>query len=125
MGTVCKEEQEQEQSIISKTNDDDADDRDDGNDALDINQWPKPLSPLSGDTGKAIELQRALKAEALMSSQSAFSPSDIIYEDEWLFVVNKPSGIYAGHVLETVTSMLSPKKPCDEGSEETEEDSTG
>ena len=114
------------QAIASKSHgSDDNNDDDDVVVTVDMNQWPKPLSPLSGDIGKGIELQRALKAEASMASQPAFSPSDIIYQDEWLFVINKPSGIYAGHVLETVTSMLSPKKQCEEVSEVVEEDSIG
>ena len=135
MGTLCKQQQQQEeaaveeagvQAIASKSHgSDDNNDDDDVVVTVDMNQWPKPLSPLSGDIGKGIELQRALKAEASMASQPAFSPSDIIYQDEWLFVINKPSGIYAGHVLETVTSMLSPKKQCEEVSEVVEEDSTG
>mgnify|MGYP006872733645 CR=1 FL=1 len=125
MGPLCKAEEEEAgvQATASKSIGSD-DKNDDGVVAVDVNQWPKPLSPLSGDIGKAIELQRALKAEASMASQPAFSPSDIIYQDEWLFVINKPSGIYAGHVLETVTSMLS-KKQCEEVSEVLEEDSTG
>ncbi|KAH7280796.1 hypothetical protein KP509_36G014800 [Ceratopteris richardii] len=70
-------------------------------------QWPIPLSPLSGELGKAVELERALKAEALMASCPAFAASDIIYEDQWLIVINKPSGVYCGHVLSTVSSMMS------------------
>lgn len=77
---------------------------------VEASPWPKPLSPLAGEQAKAIELDRAMKAEAAMASQPAFTPSDIIYEDEWLFVINKPSGVYSGHVLSTVSSMLASRE---------------
>jgi hypothetical protein len=141
MGTLCSAVQGQAQATaVPKTahcggagdgdGDDDAHDHGDQCDddlVVDVEEtWPKPLSPLSGDSAKAIEYQRALRAEASMASRPAFCLADVIYQDEWLFVVNKPSGIYAGHVLETVTSMLAPGKPCQEGaSEEIEANSTG
>lgn len=75
--------------------------------AVEASPWPQPLSPLAGEQAKAIELERAMKAEAAMASQPAFTPADIIYQDEWLFVINKPSGIYSGHVLSTVNSLLA------------------
>ncbi|KAI5076644.1 hypothetical protein GOP47_0008709 [Adiantum capillus-veneris] len=76
-------------------------------DALTSHEWPLPLSPLSGEHAKAVELERALRAEAVMASQPAFAASDIIYQDQWLIVINKPSGVYSGHVLSTVSSMFS------------------
>lgn len=90
------------------------------NGVVEANQWPRPLSPLSGEQAKGIELERALKAEAAMASVPAFSPEDIIYQDQWLIVINKPSGIYSGHILSTVTSMMSSQEGADAA-----EDSTG
>ncbi|KAL3698715.1 hypothetical protein R1sor_012791 [Riccia sorocarpa] len=69
-------------------------------------KYPVPLTPFSGEAEKAIEYERAMVAEAAMKSRAAISRSDILFEDEWLMVINKPSGIYSEHVLATIPSLL-------------------
>ncbi|MCO5604961.1 hypothetical protein L7F22_059136 [Adiantum nelumboides] len=94
-------------SLLAETHISVSDAVDDDRDTQTSHAWPLPLSPLSGEQAKAVELERALRAEALMASQPTFAASDIIYQDQWLIVINKPSGVYSGHILSTVTSMIS------------------
>eukprot|EP00249_Psilotum_nudum_P004513 c18027_g1_i1 orf=154-1137(-) len=70
-------------------------------------EWPVPISPISGEDAKKIEFDRAMVAEASMrSSVPAFGKEDVLFEDEWLLVINKPSGVYSGHVLASVSQIL-------------------
>ncbi|KAL0904164.1 hypothetical protein M5K25_026238 [Dendrobium thyrsiflorum] len=64
--------------------------------------YPSPISPPYPELSKEVELHRAMSAAA-RSGAYAISSKDIIFEDEWLVVVNKPSGIYC----ETLASSLS------------------
>lgn len=67
---------------------------------------PVPLTPFSSDYSRTVELERALVAEAAMKTTEAVGREDMVFEDEWLLVFNKPSGIYSEHVLATVKTML-------------------
>lgn len=70
-------------------------------------QYPSPMSPFAGAKSKEIEYKRALVAEAAMKAVPAIGKDDVLFEDEWLMVVNKPRGFYSEHVFATVQSMLS------------------
>ncbi|XP_020581729.1 RNA pseudouridine synthase 1 [Phalaenopsis equestris] len=71
-------------------------------DAIIMCGYPKPISPPYPVLSKDVELRRARLAAARSAAYS-FSSDDIIFEDEWLLVVKKPSGIYC----ETLISSLS------------------
>ncbi|CAM6116545.1 unnamed protein product [Calypogeia fissa] len=74
----------------------------------DYSQYPVPLSPLSGELAKSIEYERAMVAEAAVKSGPAMTRSGVLFEDEWLIVINKPCGVYCEHVLATIPSLLIP-----------------
>ncbi|BBN03677.1 hypothetical protein MPTK1_2g25430 [Marchantia polymorpha subsp. ruderalis] len=86
-------------------------------------EYPVPLTPFSGEIERAIEYQRAMVAEAAMKSSPAISRNDIIFEDEWLMVINKPCGIYSEHVLATIPSLLHITAPL--ASESSPQDENG
>ncbi|KAF8401342.1 hypothetical protein HHK36_012276 [Tetracentron sinense] len=67
--------------------------------------YPTPLSPPLPAISKQIELNRAMSASS-KSSLFSLSPSDIVFEDEWLIVVNKPQGIYCESVLSAIPRLL-------------------
>lgn len=69
--------------------------------------FPVPMSPFAGELSKEVELNRALIAEAAMKAGPAISKEDVLFEDEWLIVVNKPRGLYCEHVFATIPSLLS------------------
>ena len=69
--------------------------------------FPVPMSPFAGELSKEVELNRALVAEAAMKAGPAISKEDVLFEDEWLIVVNKPRGLYCEHVFATIPSLLS------------------
>jgi hypothetical protein len=71
-------------------------------------EFPIPLSPFGGESSKQIEYARAMVAEAAMKAGPAISRQDVLFEDEWLLVVNKPRGLYSEHVFESVLSNLIP-----------------
>jgi hypothetical protein len=71
-------------------------------------EFPIPLSPFGGESAKQIEYARAMVAEAAMKAGPAISRQDVLFEDEWLLVVNKPRGLYSEHVFESVLSNLIP-----------------
>ncbi|CAN1356777.1 RNA pseudouridine synthase 1 [Linum perenne] len=66
--------------------------------------YPKPLSPPLPAISKEIELGRAMSASS-RSSLFSLSASHVLYEDQWLMVVDKPQGIYCESVLESVPSI--------------------
>ncbi|KAE8691263.1 RNA pseudouridine synthase 1 [Hibiscus syriacus] len=68
--------------------------------------YPTPLSPPLPSISKDIELARAM-ATSSKSSLFELSRGDILYEDEWLFAVNKPQGIYCDTVLASVNRFQS------------------
>ncbi|KAK8916481.1 RNA pseudouridine synthase 1 [Platanthera zijinensis] len=65
--------------------------------------FPSPISPPYPALSKAMELHRATSAAA-RSGTFALSSKDIIFEDDWLVVVNKPSGIYCETMLSSLSS---------------------
>ncbi|XP_062004746.1 RNA pseudouridine synthase 1 [Rosa rugosa] len=67
--------------------------------------YPVPLSPPLPPISKNIELARAMSASS-KSSLFSLSRDDVVYEDQWLIVVNKPQGIYCETVLESVPKLL-------------------
>ncbi|KAJ9185993.1 hypothetical protein P3X46_005555 [Hevea brasiliensis] len=73
---------------------------------LTVQNYPTPLSPPLPPISKQIELARAMAASS-RSSLFALSRSDILYEDQWLIVVNKPQGVYCEAVLESVPRFLA------------------
>ncbi|CAA7388971.1 unnamed protein product [Spirodela intermedia] len=58
---------------------------------FDLQNYPTPLSPPCPAISKEVELRRAMSA-ASRSSFFVLTGDDIVFEDEWLAVVNKPSG---------------------------------
>lgn len=70
-------------------------------------ECPVPMSPFAGELSKEVELQRALVAEAAMQSGPAVGRESVLFEDEWIMIVNKPRGLYCEHVFATVPSLLS------------------
>ncbi|KAL4202458.1 hypothetical protein AMTRI_Chr02g221210 [Amborella trichopoda] len=66
--------------------------------------FPIPLTRHPPPISKQVELDRAMAA----SAKSAFSitKSDVIYEDQWLIAINKPSGVYCDHVLASIPRLL-------------------
>lgn len=71
--------------------------------------FPIPMSPFAGELSKEVELNRALIAEAAMKAGPAISKEDVLFEDAWLIVVNKPRGLYCEHVFATIPSLLISK----------------
>lgn len=69
--------------------------------------YPVPMSPFAGERSKEVELQRALVAEAAMKSGPAIGRENVLFEDDWLMIVNKPRGLYCEHVFATVPSLSS------------------
>ncbi|PIA25327.1 hypothetical protein AQUCO_11800014v1 [Aquilegia coerulea] len=67
--------------------------------------YPIPLSPPLPAISKQIELNRAMSASSL-SSLFSLSSKDVIFEDEWLIVVNKPQGVYCENLLSSIPSLL-------------------
>ncbi|CAN1759055.1 RNA pseudouridine synthase 1 [Linum perenne] len=70
-----------------------------------MDHYPKPLSPPLPAISKEIEIARAMSASS-RSSLFSLSPSHVLYEDQWLMVVDKPQGVYCESVLESVPSLL-------------------
>ncbi|KAJ8623348.1 hypothetical protein MRB53_031877 [Persea americana] len=68
--------------------------------------FPTPVSPPLPQISKDIELRRAMTASA-KSSLFAISSSEIVFEDEFLIVVNKPSGIYCESLLSSIPHLLN------------------
>ncbi|KAF3779743.1 RNA pseudouridine synthase 1 [Nymphaea thermarum] len=79
--------------------------------------FPVPLSPPPPLLSKNLELERALSASAKSSdSLLLISRNDFVYEDEWLVVVNKPSGVYCERVLSSVSRLLEAESSPEPGS---------
>ncbi|KAF5938431.1 hypothetical protein HYC85_022690 [Camellia sinensis] len=53
--------------------------------------YPGPLSPPLPAVSKQMELSRAMEASS-KSNLFSLSRSDMIFEDEWIIVMNKPRG---------------------------------
>ncbi|GMH07724.1 hypothetical protein Nepgr_009564 [Nepenthes gracilis] len=74
--------------------------------------YPTPLSPQLPLISKEIELSRAMTASS-KSSLFSLSRNDVIFEDEWLIVVNKPRGIYCESVWSSVPRLLEESSDFD------------
>ncbi|KAK6911647.1 Pseudouridine synthase, RsuA/RluA-like [Dillenia turbinata] len=75
--------------------------------------YPKPLSPPLPAISKNIELSRAMSASS-RSGLFSLSRNDVLYEDEWLVVVNKPQGVYCDAVLASVPRLFNGSENFDE-----------
>lgn len=69
--------------------------------------YPVPLSPFAGELSKEVEFQRALVAEAAMKAGPAIGRDNVLFDDDWLMIVNKPRGLYCEHVFATVPSLCN------------------
>ncbi|XP_037433044.1 RNA pseudouridine synthase 1-like [Triticum dicoccoides] len=58
--------------------------------------YPCPVSPPYPAVSKDVELRRALTASA---RSGAYSSAAVVFEDEWLAVVDKPAGVYCEALL--------------------------
>lgn len=76
------------------------------NESLTAQTYPVPLSPPLPSISKEIELARAMSASS-RSNLFTLSTSDILFEDQWLIVVNKPQGVYCEAVLESIPRVLA------------------
>ncbi|KNA05885.1 hypothetical protein SOVF_186260 [Spinacia oleracea] len=81
-----------------------------------ISPYPTPLSPPLPLISKEIELSRAMSASSKATTFS-LSRDDVIFEDQWLLVVNKPFGIYCETVLFSVPHLLQQSPDSVEASE--------
>ncbi|KAL9250244.1 hypothetical protein AKJ16_DCAP21053 [Drosera capensis] len=63
--------------------------------------YPIPLSPPLPLISKDIELRRAMTASS-RSGLWSIGRGDVVFEDEWLVVVNKKAGVYCERVLGSV-----------------------
>ncbi|KAH9618017.1 hypothetical protein KSS87_008644 [Heliosperma pusillum] len=75
-----------------------------------MSDYPTPLSPPLPAISKDIELNRAMSASS-NSSLFLLSKDDIIFQDQWLFVVNKPSGVYCETLLSSAPALI--QQPAD------------
>ncbi|KAJ0980595.1 hypothetical protein J5N97_008850 [Dioscorea zingiberensis] len=76
--------------------------------------YPKPMTPPYPAVSKEVELRRAMTAAA-RSGAFELSAGDVVFEDESMVVVNKPSGIYCETLLKALASK--PPLPADAGNE--------
>ncbi|TVU49748.1 hypothetical protein EJB05_01082, partial [Eragrostis curvula] len=70
-------------------------------------EYPSPVSPPYPAASKDVELRRAMTASACSAT---FASADVLFEDEWLAVVNKPAGVYCESLL--------PALPCSAASDD-------
>ncbi|KAL7003154.1 endopeptidase La [Sarracenia purpurea var. burkii] len=82
------------------------------NDPKSTINYPVPLSPPLPTMSKQIELSRAMTASS-KSSLVSLSSSHVLFEDEWLIVVNKPQGVYCESVLSSIPSLLNDSNDSD------------
>ncbi len=59
-------------------------------------EYPVPVSPPYPAASKDVELRRAMTASA---RSAAYSSAPVVFEDEWLAVVDKPAGVYCDALL--------------------------
>lgn len=70
-----------------------------------LGNYPAPLSPPLPPISKQIELSRAMSASS-RSSLFSVSPVDVLFQDDWLIVVNKPQGVYCEAVLSSIPRIF-------------------
>lgn len=66
--------------------------------------FPVPLTPPYPALSKEIELRRAMSASDRSGARFEFG---VVFEDEWISVVNKPAGIYCEAILSSLSSSSS------------------
>ncbi|XP_006664100.1 RNA pseudouridine synthase 1 [Oryza brachyantha] len=64
--------------------------------AAEAGEYPVPVSPPYPAVSKDVELRRAMTASA---RSAAYSSATVVFEDEWLAVVDKPAGVYCDALL--------------------------
>ena len=69
-----------------------------------LENYPVPLSHPPPPISKDMELCRAVSAKS--KSLFGLSRPDVIFQDQWLVVVNKPQGVYCERVLESIPQVL-------------------
>ncbi|KAF8776580.1 hypothetical protein HU200_003299 [Digitaria exilis] len=62
-------------------------------------EYPSPVSPPYPAASKNVELRRAMTASA---RSAVFTSADVVFEDEWLAVVDKPAGVYCDSLLSAI-----------------------
>ncbi|CAL5093072.1 unnamed protein product [Urochloa decumbens] len=67
-------------------------------------EYPSPVSPPYPAASKDVELRRAMTASA---RSGVFTSADVVFEDEWLAVVNKPAGVYCDALLTALPSSAA------------------
>ncbi|XP_075656637.1 RNA pseudouridine synthase 1 [Castanea sativa] len=84
------------------------------NDLQNLQNYPVPLSPRPPLISKDIELSRAMSAKS--NSFFRLPRPDVIYQDQWFVVVNKPQGWYCERVFESVPMALCECDSAESGS---------
>lgn len=69
--------------------------------------FPTPMTPPYPAISKDVELRRAMTAAA-RSGAYELGAGDVVFEDESMVVVNKPSGIYCETLLKTLSDKAPP-----------------
>uniref|UniRef100_A0A0A9DNQ4 Pseudouridine synthase RsuA/RluA-like domain-containing protein n=1 Tax=Arundo donax TaxID=35708 RepID=A0A0A9DNQ4_ARUDO len=65
-------------------------------------EYPVPVSPPYPAASKDVELRRAMTASA---RSAAFASAEVVFEDEWLAVVDKPAGVYCDALLSSLPRL--------------------
>jgi 23S rRNA-/tRNA-specific pseudouridylate synthase len=65
--------------------------------------FPVPLTPPYPALSKEVELRRAMSASARSAAASQFG---VLFEDEWISVLNKPPGLYCDAILSSLSSSV-------------------
>ncbi|KAJ4752269.1 Ribosomal large subunit pseudouridine synthase C [Rhynchospora pubera] len=74
------------------------------NSGITSTDFPIPLTPPHPPHSREVELRRAMSASA--RSGAPFDLS-VVFEDEWIAVVNKPSGVYCDSILSSLSSSIA------------------
>ncbi|KAM0948469.1 hypothetical protein DsansV1_C06g0059711 [Dioscorea sansibarensis] len=72
-----------------------------------VNGFPTPMTPPYPAISKEVELRRAMTAAA-RSGAYEIGAGDVVFEDESMVVVNKPSGIYCETLLKALSGLTPP-----------------
>ncbi|XP_062203169.1 RNA pseudouridine synthase 1 [Phragmites australis] len=72
-------------------------------------EYPSPVSPPYPAASKDVELRRAMSASA---RSAAFASADVVFEDEWLAVVDKPAGVYCDALLSSLPRSATSGDPA-------------
>ncbi|KAJ1265827.1 hypothetical protein BS78_08G104100 [Paspalum vaginatum] len=71
-------------------------------------EYPSPVSPPYPAASKDVELRRAMTASA---RSAAFASADVVFEDEWIAVVDKPAGVYCEALLTSLPCPAASEHP--------------